>query len=302
MQISAIREFLLLAEEMNFSNVAKSQFISQSALSKHIDAMETEIGVKLFVRDKHSVRLTVMGRIFQKRMKALINEYDSALRDIKNAQKGIEKILRVGYLYGACKDFIADARTQFEKLYPQTSLELYSLEVAEGIPKLKANKLDMVVIMKFPCGNYSTFNHLDIYEDCLGVMVSPRHRLANRSWVSFEDLRGERVLMPNNDIQPNVYSFYRKVIKDPGVWADADEALNDINSAFPYLASNTGVAIHFQHLQSYFDTEIVFLPLVEVDSYFNIAAVWKIARENEAILAFANCLKTAYILNDAKRK
>ncbi|MCL2756859.1 MAG: LysR family transcriptional regulator [Coriobacteriia bacterium] len=302
MHISVIREFLLLADEMNFSNVAKSLFISQSALSKHIDAMETEIGVKLFVRDKHSVRLTDMGRLFQRRMRVLINEYDAALKELKNAREGIEKTLKVGYLYGACKDFIVDARAQFEARYPQTSLELHSLEASDGFPMLRANQFDMIVAMKFPYGSYSTFNHLDIFEDCLNVAVSRKHRLADRAWVTLDDIKGERILMPDNNRQPNVYSFYKQVIKDQEVWADSEESLRDINSAYLYLASNTGVAITFRHLKSYFDSDVVFLPLAEIDSYFNISAVWKIAREDDAILAFANCLKIAYDLSEVKKR
>ena len=300
MQINTIREFLYLAEEMSFSNVAKNLFISQSALSKHIDAMEAELGTKLFVRDTRSVRLTNMGKLFQKRMKVIIGEYDAAIKDMKNAQRGIEKVLKVGYLHGACKDFIAEAYSQFEAMYPQTSLQLHTLEIGDALSQLKANKFDMVVIMKLPNINYGSFNHLEIYGDCLNVLVSRKHRLADRNWVSLDDLKGERVLIPSNEAQPDLYSFYRRVIKDPELWSHAEDSLRDINSALPYLSANTGVAITLAHLKSYYDIDVSFLPLVDVNSDFSIAAVWKVARENDAILAFANCLKIAYELKQRK--
>ncbi|MCL1891265.1 MAG: LysR family transcriptional regulator [Coriobacteriia bacterium] len=294
MRIYAIREFLYLAEARNFSCVAKSLFISQSALSKHIDAMETEIGSKLFVRDRHSVQLTDAGVLFQERMKLVIREYDAAIKEIKDAQKGIEKTLKVGYLYGACKDFVADACSKFEELFPQISLELYTIEVEEPIPMLEANQLDMAVLVKLPHNNYSTFNYIDLYDDCLSVVVSHRHSLAERPWATLDDLKDERVLVPNKEAQPNVHAFYRQAFKNSEIWDDADESLRDINSALPYLSANTGVAITFRHLKSYFDIDVNFLPLVGVDTSFPVAAVWKNASENETVLAFAECLKQAY--------
>ena len=64
MRIDTLYEFLLLTSNLNFTETAKSFFVSQSVLSNHISGLEKELGIRLFVRDRHSVRLTEAGSLF----------------------------------------------------------------------------------------------------------------------------------------------------------------------------------------------------------------------------------------------
>ncbi len=290
MQISVLREFLALSEVLNFSHVSKSFYISQSALSKHIDALENEIGVKLFVRDKHSVRLTQMGRIFSKDIKSVMNRYDNAIENLSNVKMGFEQTLKVGYLYGAARTFLADTSATFEKKYPHTQLKLYAEEAGSLLPLLKNNKLDMIIDMKLPGEDYSNFHFVNLYKDCLGAAVSKHHRLAKRGDILLQDLAHERVLVPGRDTMSNVHNFYRKVLCDQLFWKNAEELIHDINSPRTYLQNNAGVFITFHHLKSYYGDDATFLPIRGIESSFSIAAIWKMAQENESIRGFANIL------------
>ena len=72
MDIQIIREFLDLAFTLNYSKTAERVFISQSALSKHIASLEKELGVQLFVRSKHSVRLTPIGATLKDKFQSVL--------------------------------------------------------------------------------------------------------------------------------------------------------------------------------------------------------------------------------------
>src|SRR5258707_14855284 len=61
-----MRSFLSLAKTLNFSRVAKLVHCSQPALSLQIQALENEIGVKLFERDRRKTVLTAAGTAFQR--------------------------------------------------------------------------------------------------------------------------------------------------------------------------------------------------------------------------------------------
>ncbi|AHF11321.1 helix-turn-helix domain-containing protein [Dehalobacter restrictus] len=73
MKISYMHEFIALAENLNYSHTAEELFISQPALSRHITAIETDIGIQLLKRTKHSVELTPMGMIVVSEFKKLLN-------------------------------------------------------------------------------------------------------------------------------------------------------------------------------------------------------------------------------------
>ena len=63
MHIEYFQDFIVLAEELNYHSAAKRLHLSQATLSKHIAALESTYGVRLFNRDKTHVRLTGRGQI-----------------------------------------------------------------------------------------------------------------------------------------------------------------------------------------------------------------------------------------------
>jgi len=61
MELRQLRYFVAVAEEANISRAAKKIFLTQSALSRQIKALEDEIGQCLLERQAHSIRLTPVG-------------------------------------------------------------------------------------------------------------------------------------------------------------------------------------------------------------------------------------------------
>ena len=61
MRIEHMREFLAIHDEGNFSRAARSLFMAQPALRRHVQELEREQGVKLLGRDKRAVRRTEAG-------------------------------------------------------------------------------------------------------------------------------------------------------------------------------------------------------------------------------------------------
>ena len=61
MHIEYLREYIELAQCLNFTEAARRSCITQSALSKHLVSIEKEFGTELVARDRHSVELTQAG-------------------------------------------------------------------------------------------------------------------------------------------------------------------------------------------------------------------------------------------------
>lgn len=84
MDISCFREFLVLAETCSYWAAAERLFISQSALSKRIRAMEKELGGPLFLRTTRRVELSELGRFMLPYARSIVQlqrEYEAALCD-----------------------------------------------------------------------------------------------------------------------------------------------------------------------------------------------------------------------------
>jgi DNA-binding transcriptional LysR family regulator len=64
MEIKHLHSFCAVAEELSFINASRKLHVSQPALSAQIQALEAELGVQVFARNRRSVRLTKPGEAF----------------------------------------------------------------------------------------------------------------------------------------------------------------------------------------------------------------------------------------------
>lgn len=64
MHLNQIKSFLTVSKMLNFTNAAKQNGVPQSTISRHINDLEQQLGVRLFYRTKRDVRLTEEGRTF----------------------------------------------------------------------------------------------------------------------------------------------------------------------------------------------------------------------------------------------
>ena len=82
MDLRRLHHVLLLAEQLNFSRAAERANLSQTAFSRSIQALETELGVKLFDRDTRSVKPTVLGKRLIARGRKLLTEAGDISREL----------------------------------------------------------------------------------------------------------------------------------------------------------------------------------------------------------------------------
>ena len=128
MKISAMREFLLLAANKNYSKTAEQLYMAQSALSRHIAAMEDELGVQLIQRTKNSFQLTEAGEIAAEGFEKILKQYQQTLNSIGALSSQVSGELRLGILYYDINDYVAVIRDAFHRCFPEVKLTLLSYQ------------------------------------------------------------------------------------------------------------------------------------------------------------------------------
>ena len=98
MTFNQIKYFVTVAECLSFTEAAKCLFITQPALSRQINAMEEELGTRLFIREKKRLKLTPGGSVLYNRLPKVLSDYAEAVEDAKHANSGYEGELRIGFL------------------------------------------------------------------------------------------------------------------------------------------------------------------------------------------------------------
>lgn len=137
MELRHLRYFIAVAEELHFGRAAERLGISQPPLSQQIQALEEELGVRLFERTNRRVALSEVGRLFLPEARQVLAQLDKAVGVAQRARRGELGELKVGFTSSApFTSTIPRALRAFRQACPQVHLdlrELSSREVAEAV-------------------------------------------------------------------------------------------------------------------------------------------------------------------------
>lgn len=122
MTTKSLEYFLVVVKHLNISKAAKELFISQPALSKQISQLEAELGVSLFDRTKHSLKLTHAGEVLLSETNELFKKQDELRQRVRAAGNVSEDALRLCHMPGALNYHVADILAQFQEKYPEIRL------------------------------------------------------------------------------------------------------------------------------------------------------------------------------------
>ena len=110
--ILQLRSFLVVIEEGSLHLAAKRLNLSQSALSRQMQALEYELGGKLLERSSTGVRPTVGGHALTAKVRMLLGSYDSAMLEVRRLVRGQSEEIRIGYLASVFEEYLQPAIRQ----------------------------------------------------------------------------------------------------------------------------------------------------------------------------------------------
>lgn len=145
MQIQYYKEFVVLAETLNFWAAAEALFISQSVLSKHIRAMERELGAPLFVRTSRRVALTELGQKLLPTARRICDLQAKAEALARQAAHSGRVRLRVAALPDIAHYGFSQAVIRFQRQFPEAELEVEEMDTQPAREALLAGRCDLAI-------------------------------------------------------------------------------------------------------------------------------------------------------------
>ena len=115
MNINQLKYFISVAEYRSFTKAANQFYISQTAITQQIQALEESMGVTLIDRSRRPIMLTPAGNVFLNEARAILERMDMAVSRVRDASTGLVGTLRIGYTKAIClicsAAFIRNIRT-----------------------------------------------------------------------------------------------------------------------------------------------------------------------------------------------
>lgn len=144
MDIDSLQCFITLARNLNFTKTAEIEHLTQPSLSRKINNLENELGVRLFHRNSHQVTLTDAGKEFFYDTERYLESYNIAIRKAQNIHCGFQNTLKIGV--GVYEQ---DLLSPFLYHYSQTHMDMefscYQYDYLELIRRFNQGLLDVIV-------------------------------------------------------------------------------------------------------------------------------------------------------------
>lgn len=210
MKIETLKEAIDLSETLNFTKTAANRYITQPALSRHIAALEDELGVTIFDREKHNVRLADGADAVIEQMRKVVAEYDELLSVTERIEEGFSAHLRIGYAIAASRPFIAHASALFERTHPNVYVDYVPLTPKQTRQSIQTGESDLVFTSTTFIDIEAPLTSVKIYDDGYALAVGLDSDLAQRDSVTIDDLAGREVILTMEDYSPTMAQAHKE--------------------------------------------------------------------------------------------
>ncbi len=272
-ELRTLRYFVTLAEELHFGRAAQRLAITQPPLSLAIRALEQELGVRLFARNKRQVALTHAGSAFLAEARAILARAGEAVQLARAADRGEVGKLVIGFMSAGVYTLLPPVLREFAASHSRVRLELRELTLPQLHAALRRADID-VAFVRPPVTDAELAAEVLLREP-LCVALPARHPLAAMRRVRSAKLAGEPFVMfqraPGLVLHDLVLGFCLQQGFAPRVAQEASQT----HAVIGLVAAGIGVALVPSSAQEIRLRGLVIRPLAERSPPVGTALAWR---------------------------
>lgn len=190
-----LRAFVSLAQTGSFTLAAKQLFLSQSAVSHSMKALEQEVGCLLLDRMGKKVLLTQAGETLLHHAERILEEMKTARRALEQLGKWGRGRLRIGASTTACKYILPSVLREFKDEFPQALISIEPGDTLQALGLIRDNRIDLAVILEPTNEDQLDFHPL--FSDELSFLVGATHPWAVKREVERAEIPKQNYVLYN---------------------------------------------------------------------------------------------------------
>jgi LysR family transcriptional regulator, low CO2-responsive transcriptional regulator len=192
-----LHAFAALARRGSFTLAAKDLFLTQSAVSHAIKALEDDLGTRLVDRVGRRVLLTQAGEQFLRHTEKILREMETARSGLDTLTKWGHGRLRVGASTTACQHILPTVLREFRQSYPKCVIRIEPGDHGLQLELLRAGQIDLALVIEPPTPALAEFNFVPLFQDELRFLVAPLHPWAKLGRAPRETIEAETLVLYN---------------------------------------------------------------------------------------------------------
>ncbi len=297
MEFRRLRQFVVVAEELNFRRAAERLNMAQPPLSVAIQQLEAELGTRLFERGKRFVRLTAAGEVFLREANQILHAMERAATLTRSAGAGVVGRLRVSFVPSAAYAFLPAVVRRFEPQYPGVELDLAEGVTPEVMRDVLAGETDLGLVRSMPGDDRAVETYV-AQEERLIVALPVGHPLASRQRIPLSLLRHEDFVASHGMRVPGFRSQIREACEAAGFEPRVRHEAVTIPTIVSLVSGGLGVALVPQAASSFQHAGVAYRELTGTRTRVKLILVWK--RDNDYPV-LANFVRTVRELTRTRR-
>ncbi|MDH0302419.1 MULTISPECIES: LysR family transcriptional regulator [unclassified Pseudomonas] len=196
MEIRHFRYFLAVARLGHFTRAAEQLGIAPPTLTRQIQDMERELGVRLFERSQREVSLTAAGHALLVEAEQAVRQFDAAQRGARRAGRGESGHVELGYVASAAYSGILQQQvSRFGEAHPGVCLNIREAPMSELPDQVRDGQLDLAYVrspMELPDG----LEAITLHEEGFILALPARSRLNELKHLPASRLADETFILP----------------------------------------------------------------------------------------------------------
>lgn len=193
LEIRHLQTLIALAETGSLAKAADRVFVTQSALSHQLKALEMHYAAPLFERNTKPLRFTQAGVRLLALARQVITQTADAEREVAQWVSGRRGELRIAVECHTCFDWLMPAMDAFRNHWPEVELDLVSGFQTEPIALVEAGSADFAVVHDRPSPRAGIATEPLFSYETLAIL-SPKHPLARKPYLQPEDFKSETLI------------------------------------------------------------------------------------------------------------
>ena len=290
LNLDLLRSFFAIAEFGSLSKAAEQLHVSQSTLTRQVQALEAETGGQLLERGHSGVALTAAGHALLHGMRPVVARADIVVSEVRKLTRGQSASLRIGYLMSAAGEYLNPALAALRRARPETKVRLVDLSPGEQLAALRRGELDVVVLGNINGAIAREFFVRRIATLPVVVALPETHALAGSEDIALADLRREMLVGANPEDIPGFNSWVIQLCRRAKFRPKFVENADSLTHTLSLLVAENAVTLLPGLVSKFKVPGVTFRPLSKPVVKWDLQVAWQRGKIAEPVRDLVNLL------------
>jgi DNA-binding transcriptional LysR family regulator len=194
MELTHLRYFIAVAEELHFGRAAAKLHIAQPPLSQQIKRLEDELNVKLFNRTSRRVELSTAGKILLPEARGIVERANEACAIMTSLLNGQSGYLSVAFNEPSINTFLPEVIKNFTSKYPEVKLSLNELGIIEQFKAFDEKRIHLGFMRPFG-DDIRAYSKRLVQREQYVLALPANHRLCAFPLLTLDMIRDEPLIL-----------------------------------------------------------------------------------------------------------